>query len=296
MLSGLKNKKIKISLPNFYDFSFLNRFFLFLQENKKNVFNDDFEITSVDGCFPSSYWSLSRNNKYVNKKRIREIINLYSHIAININYIFDNDCITKSDLSDNFSNLVLELAHREGNGVFVKSDLLYKYIKKHFPLYKIIKIAAPKEFSEKNIAIIDKYNNKILQSKIKYKKEAYITLNPVCYPDCKYYNDHKIFIGNEQRNFYKKSTYYVCPIKEKFDFCEMQKNSNFISLQKMQEFIDAGFEHFRIDYPFFQQDAGISYNVYDALESYIYYLIKPKEQNNIRLEALKKIEEFKNDE
>lgn len=295
MLTSLDNKKIKISLPKFFKFACLNEFFILLQENQKQVFNDNFEITSAEGCFPCSIWSLERDQIYTAKSEMECVIDMYSNHNIPIYYIFDNDCLSEDDLSDNFSNLMLKLAHREGNGIYVKSDILYKYIKTNFPLYKLIRIAIPKDFNRKEIAIIDKYNNSFDESKIKNKKSTYITLNPICSSECKHYDAHRIYWGNEQINFTNITDIYICHLKKDFDFYNSTNNPNFISMERMKKYIDDGFENFRIYSPAFANNIGIIYNICSAIESYIYYLIKPEYQQEIRLQILQKIESSKNE-
>lgn len=293
MLTPLNNKKIKISLPNFLKFAFLNEFFISLQENSKEVFNDNFEISTVEGCFPGSVWTIERDYKFTEKEEIESTINLYSNHNISVHFIFDNECITESDLRDNFSNLMLKCAHRKGNAVYLKSDILHKYIKNNYPLYKIIRQATPKDFNKKDIAIIDKYNNNFDKNAIKYKNSTYITLNPMCSSECKHYEDHRIFSGKEQLNFEQITNSYLCLLKKDLNFYSLFNNPNFISIEKMKEYIDAGYENFRINYPQFANNIGIIYNIYDTAESYLYYLIKSEYQQEVRLQVLQKIESFK---
>ena len=294
MLTNSFDKKIKFSLPNFLKFAFLNEFFILLQESRKDVFNDNFEITAVEGCFPYSIWSLEKDKKYANKLEIENIINCYSTHNIGINYVFDNDCLSKDDLSDNFSNIILKCAHKNGNGVLVKSKILYDYIKKNYPLYNLIKIVSPEDFNKKNIAISDKYNNQFDSSDIKHKESTYITLNPLCDSKCKKYDEHRILFGKQQTNYSDVSNSYLCPLKKDTNFYDLTGNTNFVSFGRMTEYINDGFENFRISYPSYAKSIDIQYSIFDAIESYIYYLIKPEKQKEIRDEALICVEGFRN--
>lgn len=296
MLTDFLKKKINIniSLPNFHNQIFLNLCFITLQENNKTVFKNGFEISAAEGCFPYSIWSLNRDRRYITMHDVETTLNLYIKHSIPVNYIFDNGSISKEDLSDKFSNMLLEAAHKNGNGVYVRSNLLYDYIKENYPSYKLIKIAAPDEFDRKDIAVIDKYNNTFKKNDIKFKEDAYITLNPMCPSDCRHYDEHRKYLELEQLNYYGISDVYVCPLKRDFNFYDLINNSNFITEEKMKDYINAGFRNFRIDYPSIEKCADINYGIYDTIESYIYYLIKPEYKDEIRHLIIKKFAGNKN--
>ncbi len=290
MLTDFFKKKIKIniSLPNFHNQVFLNLCFITLQENNKSVFKNNFEISSAEGCFPYSIWSSVREQRYITKHDMETTLSIYSKHNINVNYIFDNNSISKEDLNDNFSNLMLKSAHKEGNGIYVKSDILFDYIKKKYPHFKLIKIADENDFQQKDILISDKYNNILRKNDIKFKENAYITLNPLCPSDCRHYENHKKYLEQEQLNYYGVSDVYVCPLKRDFNFYDLKNNPNFISEERMQSYIKAGFSHFRIDFPYIEKSIDINYGIYDTIESYIYYLIKPEYRDEIRHIIIKK--------
>ena len=289
-----KRKNIKIILPNFHNFVFLNLCFITLQENNKEVFKKHYVIDAAQGCFPYSIWSNERERQYITQHDMITTINLYSKHKIKIQYLFDNSSITKNDLYDNYSNLMLKLAHKAGNGVFVKSKILYDYIKEKYPLYQVIKIAAPDEFNMKNIAVMNKYNNIIKKNDIKYRDSAYITLNPMCPADCKHYDDHIKYIEQEQLGYHKISNIYICPLKIDFNFYELKNNSNFITEEKLKDYINAGFKNFKIEYPNIKKATDVHYDIYDTIESYIYYMIKPEFKQEVRHIITKKFTEKKN--
>ncbi len=289
-----KKTKINIALPNFHNQVFLNLCFITLQENNKTVFKDNFEITLAEGCFTYSIWSTERDRRYITKHDMETTINLYSKHNIHINYIFDNNYISKQDLNDKFSNIMLEIAHRDGNGIYLKSDILFEYIKNKYPMYKLIKIADKNDFDKKNILISDKYNNSLRKNDIKFKENAYITLNPLCPSDCRHYDNHRKYLEQEQINYYGLSNVYICPLKREFNFYDLKNNKNFISEEKLKDYIKAGFHNFRIDFPSIEKCTDINYGIYDTIESYIYYLIKPEYKNEIRHLIIKKFAGKKN--
>lgn len=288
MLSGFFKKKINVSLPNFHNMVFLNLCFITLQKNNKEVFKDGFEISSADGCFYYSIWSRMRGRAYTSRHDIETTVNLYAKNNIPVFYVFDNESITKEDLYDNFSNLMLKTAHKKGNGVYAASELLCEYIRKKYPAYTVVKIASEADFGRKNILIHPKYNNLPVLENIKHKDSAYITLNPLCAPECRFYNEHFKYIEQEQLNFYSVSDIYLCPLKRDFNFYDLKEHSNFISEDKMLYYINKGFRNFRIDFPYIEKSIDINYSTYDAIEGCVYYLIKPEYRQEIRQLIIRK--------
>jgi hypothetical protein len=285
---------INIFLPNFYEFSFLNLVFVTLQKNRPEVFNDNYKIVGADGCFPYSIWSTVRDEKYVPKYEMENILLDYKSFGIKINYLFDNVLISEKDLDDTFSNLLLKLANYGGNGIYVKSEILYDYIKNTYPNYNLIKIADVNQFDLENIFIDERYNDCL--SSVEHKESAYVTLNPFCPKDCELYNNHHLYVANEQYNFYSLMDSYICPKKKLCTFYDLKDNNGFISNTKIIDYVKLGFHNFRINFPFITKCIDIGYTIFDVCDSYVFYLIKPKYQNDVRYRIINKILENKNEQ
>ncbi len=83
---------------------------------------------------------------------------------------------------------------------------------------------------------------------------------------------------HEQKGFYEVSKFFVCPLSDDYNFYSLFENNNFITYKKINEYLNLGFRNFKINSSFLQ----MRYSRYDAIESYIYYLVKPEYQNEIR--------------
>lgn len=60
----------------------------------------------------------------------------------------------------------------------------------------------------------------------------------------------------------------------------MKTRDSFIKVEDLYgKYAEAGYRHFKIE--------GRTNNNFDVLESYIYYMIKPKYQNEVRLQILR---------
>lgn len=257
-----KKKEVKFTISGLLQCFFINRLFLILMKKAPEYFKEGYRITTVSGSFPYSIWSRYREIKYINVSTISTIIKFYNSINISVNLNFENSQIKEEDLKDTFSNLILNIAHNEKNSLICASKLLENYIRENYPLFKII-------------------NN-----------DDTITLNPLCDTNCKYYHIHREYLDKEQINFYKKSKLFLCPLNPDLCFYDLQKNKNFISNEKLEDYIKKGFYNFKIEENLISKNVDIDYSIYDIIESYVYYLIKPEQFNNVRNYILKEYVKF----
>lgn len=265
MFKSFFKKKIKFVLPDILYSFFINIDILNLQKTKPEYFIDDYEISSVYGCFPYSVWALGNDKKYLSEQNIKKYISLYQKFGISISYLFDCENITKEELSDTFSNLLLKLAHDKKNSVIVKSDLLANYIKKNYPKYKIIKL--DKHFISRDFS-------KLLG--IWSKRNINVILNSLCPLNCEYYDVHNKYLEAEKKNFAPCEHFFPCPLKADVNFYSEQKNSNFIDKEKLEKLIKKGYRTFVISDNKKMANTMVNYSYFDIIESYVYYLVKPE--------------------
>lgn len=265
MFKTFFKKKIKFILPDILYSFFINIDIISLQKTKPEYFIDDYEISSVYGCFPFSIWSLEPNKKYISEQNLKKYIGFYKKSGISINYLFDVENITCEELNDTFSNLLLKLAHDRKNSVIVKSDLLIKYIKKNYPKYKIIKYDS--QF------ISDDFLNHL---KIWNKRNINVVLNSLCPLNCEYRDFHNKYSEAEKKNFSACEKIFPCPLQASTNFYSAQKNSNFVDKSKLADLIKKGYRNFVISDNKILANTMVKYSSFDIIESYVYYLIKPQ--------------------
>ncbi len=263
----MRTKKINFILPNMIECFFINRLFILLQKNSSTYFNENYIISGVTGTIDYSIWNTHRTSKYINFSSFETIYDFYNKNKISINFLFENEQIGNDDLYDTFSNLVLKYAHNKKNSVTAFSKLLIKYIEKKYPKYKIVEQKKAND--------------------IKKSKDDCVLLNPVCPINCKFYDIHKKYLDNEQKNFYAPSKIFICPLKKSTSFYDLQTNPNFISKEEIQNYTKQGFCNFKIDANYICNNTSINYSMFDIIESYIYYLIKPEYQDIVRNTAIK---------
>ncbi len=281
------DKKIKFYLPDLFTNFYLNRFFISLQSKYPQYYNENITISGVYGSFPKMLWGIKLSKKLCNLKNIDLIINFYNQNNISINFLFYNKYLKNEHLFDQYSNLILKKAHNLLNTVILYSDDLALYIKNKYPKYKIIKITTPAELNKKNILIESRYNNTFDLKNIKYPKDTYVLLNPICNSDCKYYENHREYLSYSQLNFIQKNRFYICPLKTDLMFYDLFTNKNFISNDILKEYIKANLQNFLIDSEIMIKDTNVFYNKHDIIESLIYYLIKEQYQAKVRNQITK---------
>lgn len=263
----MRTKKINFILPNMIECFFINRLFILLQKNSPTYFNENYVISGVTGTIDYSIWNTHRTSKYINFSSFKTIYDFYNKNKISINFLFENEQINNEDLYDTFSNLILKYAHNKNNAVSATSEILKKYIKRKYPKFKFI------EHSQ--------------ASEIKKSKEDYIILNPICDKNCKLLKAHKQYLDNEQKLYYSPSKIFTCPLKKSTSFYDLQTNPDFVSNDEIKNYINFGFNNFKIEANYITNNTNINYSMFDIIESYIYYLIKPEFQNEVRNKAVK---------
>ncbi len=282
MFLRILKKKFYFVLPNLYNNFYINKFFIEIKNSNPDYFYDDYILSQAYGTIPYSIWGINNTRKYVPIKIVKQAFDFYYQNKLSVNLLFENNFIEKEHLADTYSNMVLDMAHRKGNYITLASDILENYIRKNFPKYEIIKIVNKNGLNRKNILIDGRLNNNIESEPIKYKKHAYILLNPICGSDCKLYDYHREFIAKEQMN-YNENGLFICPLYAYISFYpSCTDNIDFISLSRLKKLRDKGFRNFVINNAIINRSINKNYTNIDLIESYIYYLIKPEYQDIIR--------------
>ena len=165
-----------------------------------------FPICGVHGSIPCK-WNSGRTVIRHSNKYIEECVYEYCKRNIPLFLTFSNYYITEKDLSDEFSNYMLELVSRMSNsGVIVASTLLAKYIRKKYPnLILVMSVLASVNTSEERNAAYyeraakyysrvvihpdDSFNTNLLSS-INPKSSFEIMVNENCLRDCAYRRMH----------------------------------------------------------------------------------------------------------
>ena len=272
----------------------------FIDERELNphIFQDNVEIKHIYDSFPNVIWNggrMSLGYPY-SINDMTKTIKAINDRNIGVRFTYTNSVLDKKYLNDYLMNKTLELAHNEKNGIIVYSNDLKDYIRKNFPLFKIIssitdvnlnKAVINNKFNDFDVVVIPveyNFNIDFLSSiRDENKDKVELLINEYCLSNCKYKNLHFKSVSQDQINFDSKLTEAQNSIK--FDtsksICPLDteskknliKRSTILNFDDVKKINDIGISNFKIK--------SRSDNYHEFIESYCKYLIKPEYWNQI---------------
>ena len=168
------------------------------------------------------------------------------------------------------------------------NPVLEKYLKETYPNFKYISSttkclldldAFNKECADYYLTVLDfrKNSDKEFLEKIERKDKVELLINAYCSPDCTRRKEHYEYLSKCQLNGDTPNQF--CDILT-HSFYDSLKLRSVIKLDELFDwFIPHGFKHFKIE--------GRTLHIMDALESYMYYMIKPECRDEVRYNAVK---------
>lgn len=287
---------IEYSLPGLYSCFKLNKAFIHTIENHTNVLRPDVKISSVYGCFPPAIWNGGRKmSGTCSIEQIEEEIDFWNSRNIECRFTFTNSEIGKEHIHDTFCNKLLKIANNGMNGVIVNSDVLATYIRKVYPRYALISSTTKclkslneleneckKEF---DIVVLDyslNHSDQVLALPNSSKLE--ILVNAYCRDDCPERKTHYEVLSKSQMDFEERSSFHECRYVLEDFYNVKESRKSFVTVEEVKHFYKYGINKFKIE--------GRTNSIFDVLESYIYYLIRPEYADCIRLYTLRKADEL----
>lgn len=302
--------RARFHLPDFTQHFMFNIVFYEMLNNRPELFREGVEIASVYGTFPPAIWNGGRFSAgKCEKSFIKQVIKEFNDRGIPLRFTFTNPILEKKHVHDEYCNMIMHLADNGLNEVIVASPILEEYIRKTYPNYKITsstckRITEPDKLYEEvdkdyHIVVIDyDLNNKFdILEKIPDKQKCELLVNACCNPGCRLRSDHYRMIGAESLAYAEQSkksqkliTEFTLPekyaqyVKEEITSCncvnrslyEVKGLSTHISPEAIWEkYIPMGFEQFKIE--------GRTIELFNLVEHYMYYMIKPECRDEARL-------------
>ena len=134
------------------DFTQKLSFNLDVIQNKENL-RSNVKIASVYDSFPNVIFNggRCRLGPTFSINLIENIVSTLNNLGVSLRYTFTNEFITEKYLGDYLSNVCLEIAHNELNGVIVNNDVIENYVRKNFPKYKIISSTTSRKTTREDI-------------------------------------------------------------------------------------------------------------------------------------------------
>ena len=288
----MEKDKIKIYLPGLWTKGNLNRAIIFEFQNKREYFYDDITIGGVYGSFPNCIWNGGRViTGGCDNNDMHNVVEYYKKNNIPMRFTFTNCLLEEKHLQDTYSNLIMDIANNGNNEVLVNSTLLEEYIRKNWPNYKIISSTTKclvdiekfnEELSKDYYMVVLDYrknfdNDFITNIDENNKNKVEILLNAYCAPNCGKRSAHYEYLSKCQLMYIGNTECFCNDLK--LDFLDCLENENTLNINDMFDFHNHGFNNFKIE--------GRTNNIYDVLESYVYYMVKPYYKDRVRLDLLK---------
>ncbi len=301
--------EINFHIPDFVCHNLLNLALIDLIEESPEYFHDGLKIASVFGAFEGCVWNGGRLfHGMPNINKASEILKTYDKKKIPLRFTFTNPMLKEEHLSDPFCNQILKKACNGLNEVIVMSPLLEEYIRKHYRKYKLTSstckeirgIAGITEELKKDYKYVvldyNMNNNFTLLNQIDEadRHKCELLVNACCRPGCPRRGDHYRTIGENQISEWKARK-YMLPINlaklqefpcrysgQKID--EIKDRPAHISPQAIfEKYLPLGYTHFKIE--------GRTTTDQNLIETYVYYMVKPEYQEQVRTILNSKITE-----
>ena len=305
--------KVRFHLPDFARLFRFNANFINMMEKSPELFREGVEIASVYGVFPPSIWNGGRvMNGMCQKDFIKGVSSYFNNKGIPLRFTFTNPMLEKKHLSDEFCNMVMHICDNGMNECIVVSPILEEYIRKNYPNYKLTSSTckrltdpeALKAEMEKDyhIVVLDyDFNNKFdILEKIPHKEKCEILVNACCNPGCPHRTLHYQTIGYEQiayANHVKKypnlpfnsdkfahdhpegEAAFACKCDHRSLFDIKELSTHITPDDIWNKYVPMGFNQFKIE--------GRTFDIFNLMEHYLYYMIKPEFVDRARLILLR---------
>ncbi|MBQ8960998.1 MAG: hypothetical protein IJ071_07255 [Ruminococcus sp.] len=303
--------RVRFHLPDFAGRFRLNLMFAEMLRGCPEYFREGVEIASFYGVFPPSIWNGGRTQPGVcDRSFVRSVIKAFNDRGIPLRFTFTNPALEKKHLSDDFCNMVMNMANNGMNEAIVFSPLLEDYIRRNYPKYKLTsstckRITDPEALKaelEKDYSIVvvdyDFNNNFEVLEKLPRKQDCELLVNACCEPGCPRRSAHYLSIGKQQIAYcehikkfpnvpfnvekHDPERFRDCPFSQRGIF-EIRGLRTHISPDDIWEkYVPMGFEQFKIE--------GRTAGHLNILETYMYYMIKPECRDEARFRLLKNLE------
>jgi collagenase-like PrtC family protease len=290
-------KNIYWHLPGFCYFKTLNLTLLDLMKKYPHSFREGYCVGSVYGTFPGAIWNGGRTVLgFTSKNDVERTVKEYNSRNVPLRFTWTNPLIGEDETKDTLCNLIMSLAQNGMNQVLVNSPVLEDYLREKYPDYKYVSSttkrivdsdALQNELKKDYFMVVLDYDlnhdEEVLKSLEPEAPRVEILVDEICFPHCpkrlEHYRDEA-----EKQLQYEIAPPFDCPNRQqKKSFDDCKNRPAFISKEDITGYIDRGFENFKL------VGRGLPINV--VLDSYIYYLVKDEEQDFIRREITKALQD-----
>lgn len=282
---------INFYIPDFYLFYKTNIKLIELMQEHEDWFYPGIKIGAVYGSFPNMIWNGGRVHlgQVESESTIKKYIDSFNSKKIPIRFTLTNSLLTEEHCFDSYCNMVLNAANNNMNGIIVNSITLEDYLRSKYSCFDYILSTTRcerdisivnKSCDKYNMIVIDFRDNKNLDfiNGIIQPSKIELLINAECNPDCELRNFHYNSMDNSTLKFDGSDINYNCPylLREKsFEDIIKENHNTFITADELYNiYVPKGFTNFKIE-------GRLRPPIY-AIESYIYYMVKPEWKNHVR--------------
>ncbi len=281
-------------LPGLFEFYGLYQVFLPLFREHREYFYEWCEIGSVYGAPADCLWGGGRVG--FGDERPENVAALLREYGISARLTFSNSLLREEHLSDRKCNALCALFEKNGhvpNGVIICSDLLLRYLQKHYPGFYFVSSTTKvlTEFGQLEDELnraeyryvvpdfrLNKAYDRLNALSESQKRKVEFLCNECCWFACPARKE--CYENVSRKNLGENCADHICvsPDAEKgYRFSRAMKNPGFIGLEAIQQiYLPNGFSHFKIE--------GRSLGSAVILEFLLYYMTKPEYQLTVREE------------
>ena len=306
-------KEVYWHLPGFCSFFPFHQILLKMMKEEPYRFREGYRIGSIYGTFPGAIWNGGRAVfGMMTRKDIKAVIDSYNSYGIPVRFTWTNPLIEEKHIYDTYCNVIMELASgkdKDGNDTsvtvrassnigiavdgkvanqaLVNSEVLEKYLRENYPGFEYLSsttkrikgLEGIRQELEKDyrLVVLDydlNHNEEVLKELEPEAGRIELLVDEICYPECPRRKDHYADEGLRQLTF-DKDTPFPCPnIKTTPSFAEAMKRPAFIGNDTIGDYIDRGYVNFKL--------VGRGLPPQMLIDSYVYYLAKEEERDNVR--------------
>ena len=280
-----------LHLPGLFEFYDFYKAFLALYREHREYFYDWCEIGSIYGAPVDCLWGGGRAG--FGEADAAEVLQLMQEYGISARLTFSNSLLREEHLQDESCNSLCRLFEGNENGIIVASELLVKYLQKHYPGFYLVssttkvltafeELREEAERKEFRYVVPDFRLNKAwdelktLSQNLKDKME--FLCNECCWIGCR--DRRACYEAVSRKNLGEETEEHICRApgaSEGYRFSKAMRNPAFISREDIRNiYLPMGYSNFKIE--------GRSLGSALILEFLLYYMTKPEYQLMVREE------------
>ena len=282
------DREIYWHLPGFCYYFYLNQVIIHLLRDYPDKFYEGYRVGSVYGTFPGAIWNGGRMVFGLSSKgEMEKIISTYNRLDVPVRFTWTNSLLEEKHVHDTYCNLIMDVANNGKNQVLVNTPVLEKYLREKYPGFAYISsttkcITDPARLQEEVdagyfLVVLDynlNHDEAVLKALSPQAEKIEILADEICFPGCPKRKDHYADESRRQLEFDKDGG-FACPnTKTKPRFAECMKRPAFISREEIPSYVEMGYRNFKL--------VGRGLPIELVKDSYLYYLVRPEEQEFIR--------------